>query len=79
MTLSVSEIKNLIEQAFPDAEVRVMVTDEANGHYAAHVVSTAFEGKTRFEQQDMVRVVLADHMREAAQMLSIQTDVPNQE
>ena len=70
------EIKALIEQAIPGAEVHV----EGDGrHFQAVVVSDVFEGKTRLKQHRVVYDALgASFDTEALHALSIKTLTPAQ-
>ena len=69
------EIQTLIQQGFPDAEVRV------NGdgrHFDAVVVSEAFTGKTLLEQHRLVYDTLGDKMGGDIHALTIKTYTPEQ-
>ena len=46
-------------------------------HYAAHVVSKAFVGKTRVQQHQMVYDALGGGMGDALHALALQTSVPD--
>ena len=45
-------------------------------HYACHVVSPAFEGKTRIEQHQMVYKALEGRMGGQLHALALQTSAP---
>ena len=66
-----------IRAALPDA--RVTITDLAgdNDHYAAHVVSAAFAGKTRVAQHKLVYEALGGRMGGELHALQLTTAVPN--
>ena len=49
-----SEIETLIKAAFPDADVVIEDLRGDGDHYACRVVSTAFAGKSRVQQHQMV-------------------------
>lgn len=69
-------IKSLIEQGIPEAHVRI---DDLRGdgqHFAAHVVSKAFAGKSRVQQHQMVYAALKGIMDRDLHALAIQTEVP---
>jgi stress-induced morphogen len=53
-------MREAIEGAIPNA--RVEVTATGPGHFAVHVVSLAFQGKSRVQQQQMVYSAIADLM-----------------
>ena len=54
MAMDAEEIKTMIQEAIPES--RVMITDlRGDGdHYAAEIISEAFEGKSRVQQHQMV-------------------------
>ncbi len=56
--MKASDIKLLIEQGLPGAEVDVLGDD--GQHFDAVVVSTAFTGKSLIEQHRMVKATLGD-------------------
>jgi stress-induced morphogen len=45
-------------------------------HYAARVISSAFAGKNRVQQHQMVYQALRGNMGEALHALALQTSVP---
>lgn len=56
--MKASDIKQMIEQGLPDAEVEVLGDD--GQHFDAIVVSPAFAGKSLIEQHRMVKATLGD-------------------
>jgi stress-induced morphogen len=73
MPMSASEIEKLIKEAFPDAEVAITDLAGDNDHYAAMVTSSAFRGKTRVQQHQMVYDALKGRMGGVLHALSLQT------
>ena len=73
MPMSASEIEKLIKDAFPDAEVAITDLAGDNDHYAAMVTSSAFKGKTRVQQHQMVYDALKGRMGGVLHALSLQT------
>jgi stress-induced morphogen len=73
MPMSASEIEDLIHEAFPDAEVKITDLRGDNDHYAAMVTSSAFKGKTRVQQHQMVYDALKGRMGGVLHALSLQT------
>ena len=73
MPMSASEIEKLIKAAFPDAEVAITDLAGDNDHYAAMVTSSAFKGKTRVQQHQMVYDALKGRMGGVLHALSLQT------
>lgn len=76
MAMDAEEIKSMIEEAIPGS--RVMITDlRGDGdHYAAEIISDAFEGKSRVQQHQMVYEALQGKMGNELHALAIQTSVP---
>ena len=75
MGMAAGEIEKLIRKAFPDADVTVTPLADDNDHYAAMVTSSAFKGKTRVQQHQMVYDALGGRMGGALHALSLQTVV----
>lgn len=73
MPMSAGEIEKMIRTAFPDAEVKVTPLADDNDHYAAMVTSTAFKGKSRVQQHQMVYEALKGRMGGVLHALSLQT------
>ena len=73
MPMPASEIEKLIKEAFPDAEIAITDLAGDNDHYAAMVTSSAFKGKTRVEQHQMVYAALKGRMGGQLHALSLQT------
>jgi stress-induced morphogen len=75
MAMSVTEIEKLIREALPDAEVTIKDLAGDGDHYAAMVVSSAFKGKTRVQQHQIVYDALKGRMGGQLHALSLQTAV----
>jgi stress-induced morphogen len=72
------EIERLIKEALPDAEVTIEDLVGDGDHYAAHVVSPAFAGKTRVAQHQMVYGALAGRMGGELHALALRTSAPTE-
>jgi len=73
MAMTSSEIEKLIKAAFPDAEITITDLAGDNDHFAAMVTSSAFKGKSRVQQHQMVYEALGGRMGGALHALSLQT------
>lgn len=73
MPMDPGQIKALIEEAFPDAAVTIESLRDDGDHYAALVVSEAFEGKSRVQQHQMVYEALKGRMGTELHALALQT------
>jgi len=78
MAMDAAEIERLIKDAFPDARVQIEDLRGDGDHYAAVVVSAAFEGKTRVQQHQMVYGALKGKMGGELHALALQTQAPSQ-
>jgi len=76
MAMDAAEIKRLIKEGIPDATVTIEDLRGDGDHYAARVISSAFAGKNRVEQHQMVYQALRGNMGEALHALALQTSVP---
>ena len=76
MPMNPGEIEGLIKEAIPDAQVTIEDLRGDGDHYAAYVVSTAFEGKTRVQQHQMVYQALQGRMGNELHALALQTSAP---
>ena len=73
MAMDASEIESLIKQAFPDAQVTIQDLRGDGDHYAAEVLSSAFAGKSRVQQHQMVYKALQGRMGGVLHALALQT------
>lgn len=73
MAMEAHEIEKMILQALPDAKVTIEDLRGDGDHYAAHVVSPSFEGKSRVQQHQMVYQALQGKMGGELHALALQT------
>jgi len=73
MAMDASEIERLIRAALPDAKIEIKDLAGDGDHFAAHVVSTAFAGKTRVQQHQMVYEALGGRMGGILHALALTT------
>ena len=76
MPMDAGEIERLIREGLPDAQVTIEDLRGDGDHYAAHVVSAAFKGKSRVQQHQMVYQALRGRMGGELHALALQTGVP---
>ena len=76
MPMSAGEIEKMIKDAMPDAEVRIDDLRGDGDHYAASISSSAFKGKTRVQQHQMVYAALQGRMGNELHALALQTSAP---
>jgi stress-induced morphogen len=77
MAMNPAEIEQLIKDGIPEAQVTIEDLRGDGDHYAAYVVSPAFEGKTRVQQHQMVYQALQGRMGGQLHALALQTSVPS--
>lgn len=76
MAMDAGTIERMIRESFPDAKVSIEDLRGDGDHYAAHVVSSAFIGKTRVQQHQMVYQALKGKMGNELHALALQTSAP---
>ena len=73
MGLKIEEIKSLIKEAMPDAEITIKDLAGDENHYSATIKSKVFSGKNKIEQHKMVYKALKGKMGNELHALSINT------
>jgi stress-induced morphogen len=76
MAMSATEIERFIKDGLPDATVEIKDLAGDGNHYAATVVSSAFKGKSRVQQHQMVYAALKGNMGGVLHALALTTSVP---
>ena len=76
MPMAATEIEQLIKAKFPDAIIEITDLAGDGDHYAANVVTTAFAGKSRVQQHQMVYDALGGRMGGVLHALALTTAVP---
>ena len=77
MPMPASEIERMIKSALPDARVEIKDLAGDGDHYAAHVVSSAFTGKSRVQQHQLVYGALGGRMGDVLHALQLTTAAPS--
>ncbi len=76
MPMPAEDIERLIKARFPDAVIAIKDLAGDGDHYAAHVVSAAFKGKSRVQQHQMVYDALGGRMGDVLHALQLTTALP---
>jgi stress-induced morphogen len=76
MPMAADEIETMIKAALPDALVEITDLAGDGDHYAAHVVSAAFSGKSRVAQHQLVYKALGGRMGGELHALQLTTALP---
>jgi len=78
MPMASAEIERLIKEGIPDAKVKITDLRGDGDHYAAQVVSTAFKGKSRVQQHQLVYQALRGKMGGQLHALALETSAPSE-
>ena len=73
MSIKLEEIRNLIKEAVPDAEITIHDLAGDNNHYSAKIKSKIFTGKSKIEQHKIVYKALKGKMGNELHALAIKT------
>lgn len=76
MPMDPGEIERLIKEALPDAKVALEDLVGDGDHWSATVISSAFEGKTRVQQHQLIYQALQGRMGGELHALALQTSAP---
>ena len=76
MPMDANDIERLIKARLPDAKVESSELAGDQNHFAAHVVSASFKGKTRVAQHKMVYDALEGRMGGVLHALALTTAAP---
>ena len=77
MPMKAEDIERIIQDSLPDAKIEITDLAGDGDHYAATVVSSAFKGKTRVQQHQIVYAALKNEMGGALHALALTTSVPD--
>jgi stress-induced morphogen len=77
MAMNAQDIESLIKAALPDAVVEIKDLAGDGDHYAATVTSSAFRGKSRVQQHQMVYAALQGRMGGVLHALALTTLTPD--
>ena len=76
MPMDINEIERLIKEALPDATIEIKDLRGDGDHYAAHVESAAFVGKTLVQQHQIVYAALQGRVGGVLHALALKTSAP---
>ena len=76
MAMSAHEIESLIKAKLPDAIIEIKDLAGDGDHYAAHIVSSAFKGKSRVAQHQLVYAAFGGKMGDILHALALTTAAP---
>ena len=73
MALKIEEIKSLIKESIPDAEILIEDLAGDDNHYSATIKSRTFSGKSKIEQHKLVYKALKGKMGNELHALALNT------
>ena len=73
MTLKIEEIKKMIKEAIPDAEINIQDLAGDNNHYSATIKSKIYTGKSKIDQHKLVYKALKGKMGNELHALALNT------
>ncbi len=73
MAMTADQIETLLRESFADAEIEIHDLAGDGDHYRAVIRSTAFAGKTRVAQHQMVYAALKGRMGGELHALALET------
>ena len=73
MALKIEEIKSLIKESMPDAEIIIKDLAGDENHYSATIKSKIFSGKSKIEQHKFVYKALKGKMGNELHALALNT------
>ena len=73
MSLKLEEIKSLIKEAMPDAQITIQDIAGDENHYSATIKSKVFSGKSKIEQHKLVYKALKGKMGNELHALALNT------
>ena len=73
MTIRLEEIKSLIKEAIPDAEISIKDLAGDENHYSATIKSKIFSGKSKIDQHKIVYKALRGKMGNELHALALNT------
>ena len=74
MPMAADDIRKLILEAMPDAEIEIEDLAGDGDHYRARIVSSAFDGKSRVQQHQLVYRALKGRMGGELHALALETE-----
>ena len=74
MAIKQEEIEKLLKEGFPDADIEIQDLAGDDNHFSAKIISSAFKGKSRVQQHQMVYNSLKGKMGNELHALALTTE-----
>lgn len=75
--MKTTDVKKMILEKMPNAQVRVSDMTGTQDHFDIEVVSPEFKGKSIIEQHKMIFAILGDEMDKGIHAVQLKTKVSN--
>lgn len=73
MPITQNDLHDLIQQAFPDAKIKILDLAGDNDHYSVEIIDKSFAGKSRIEQHKMVNSALRGYIGDTLHAMQLRT------
>ena len=74
MAIKQEEIEKLLKEGFPDGDIEIQDLAGDDNHFSAKIISSAFKGKSRVQQHQMVYSSLKGKMGTDLHALALTTE-----
>lgn len=76
MSMNPDQLRKFIQDALPDASIKIVDTRGDQDHYLVVVTSSQFAGLSRIQQHKLVYAALGDKMGTTLHAMSLKTECP---
>lgn len=73
MAISSAELNSILQEAFPNAQIKITDLAGDNDHYSLEITDTSFAGQSLINQHRMVKVALKGILHTRLHALTIKT------
>ena len=78
MPLELASLENMLNDAFVDADIKIIDLAGDNDHWSVEISAKEFVGKTRVQQHKMVYSALNGKMGDQLHAMQLKTSVKNE-
>ena len=76
MAVPESELREVLEKNFPEAEIKIVDLAGDDDHYSVTICDKSFVGKSRVAQHKIVNEALKDLLKERLHAMQLKTIIP---
>jgi stress-induced morphogen len=73
MPIAKSDLEKLLQENFPQAQIKVIALVDDDNHYSVQITDKIFAGKTRVEQHKMVNNALKEILGDVLHAMQLKT------